>query len=290
MQSRADSGRRAKPQSSAAQRPRPRSPLTVSRDNGPTEGLEMLGKAMSIVHELADGKELSVAALAECTGEPVSSTYRLVSSLLAVGWIAPGLQRGRYRLGLYFLGIGSVVEDRLDLRERIRPALQRLRDRSNLTAHLCVRDGARAVCIDRIDAGEVRELVLRPGKSLPLVVGGAPMAILANLPPHEYESVRDLAIAQSEVEGFPRTAKAVDQMVNQTRLRGYAVSDNDVTPGIAALSTPVFDYCGQIAAAISIAGLREHVLGDSARDNAIAAIVDCGREASLALGWRGEPQ
>lgn len=252
------------------------------------EGLEILGKAMAIVRELADGQERSVTALAECAGEPVSSTYRLVSSLLAVDWVAPGVRRGRYRLGLFFMRIGSLVEDRIDLRERIRPALERLCLRTGQTAHLCVRDRSRAVCIDRVDAGDVRAMALRPGTSLPLVVGGAPMAILASLPQSEYESVRDLALAQLEVEYLSCTAEAIDRVVAETRSRGIAVSDGDVTPGVAALSAPVFDYRGQIAAAVSVGGLREHILSDNVRDGAIAAVMDCAREASMALGWPGE--
>lgn len=252
------------------------------------EGLTILDKAMTVVRVLTDGRECSVNELAECVEEPVSSTYRLLSSLLAAGWVAPGLKRGRYRLGLFFLRIGSQVEDRVDLRERTRPALQRLHQRTGQTAHLCVRDGLRAVCIERIDGGDVRWMGLRPGTSLPLVVGGAPVAILANLPVGEYESIRDSTLAQSGFGHSPGTVETVDALVAETRARGFAISDGDITPGVAALGTPVFDHSGQIVASISVGGLREHILDDGVRESTIAAILDCAREASLALGWPGE--
>ena len=42
--------------------------------------------------------------------------------------------------------------------------------------------------------------------------------------------------------------------------QGYAVSDEDVTPGIASLGAPIFDYTGCIRAAISLGGMRQFVL------------------------------
>ena len=38
------------------------------------------------------------------------------------------------------------------------------------------------------------------------------------------------------------------------------VSDNNVTPGIAAIGAPIFDHRGEVAASLSVSGLREGIL------------------------------
>jgi DNA-binding IclR family transcriptional regulator len=65
---------------------------------------------------------------------------------------------------------------------------------------------------------------------------------------------------------------------------GYSVSDEDVTPGIASLGAPVFDYTGQVRAAVSIGGMRQFLL-EEIRDEAVELLVNGAREISAALGY-----
>ena len=106
--------------------------------------------------------------------------------------------------------------------------------------------------------------------------------LLAFLPVAEQQTVLDEA---SDVVGDPpRPARSVIETdIDQVRRRGYAVSDGDVTPGIAALGAPVFNHRGDLVAAISVSGLRAQVLGDQERRN--IELIRAGAQAvSKALG------
>jgi DNA-binding IclR family transcriptional regulator len=252
------------------------------------EGLEIIAKIDAVVTALASEGELSVAELVERVGEPVSSTYRLLSNLLETGIVSAGSKRGRYRPGLFLMRIGSEVEDRTDIRERALPALRDLRAETGQTVYLCVRDRLRAVCIERLDGGDVRSMALRLGASLPLTVGGAPTALLAYLPRSEYESVRDASVAAAVSEGGRRDAAEIDRVVETARGNGVAVSDGDVTPGVGAVGAPVFNHRGEIVAAISVSGIRAHILGDDVRERVRDATKRSADDISAALGWQGE--
>jgi DNA-binding IclR family transcriptional regulator len=67
--------------------------------------------------------------------------------------------------------------------------------------------------------------------------------------------------------------------VRATRERGYAISDEDVTPGVASIGVPVFDHSGSVRASLSIGGLREPILGEgsSALELARAAAAEISR-------------
>jgi len=63
-----------------------------------TAGLEILGKANAVVAALEARAALTAAQIAETVGEPVSSTYRLLQTLTAIGWVETGRGRGLFRL------------------------------------------------------------------------------------------------------------------------------------------------------------------------------------------------
>jgi DNA-binding IclR family transcriptional regulator len=130
----------------------------------------------------------------------------------------------------------------------------------------------------------VRSLALQLGDSLPLWAGAAPIAILAFLP----KSERDRLIGELERSPGAASPSRLDlqDTIAQTRERGYAVSDKDVILGIAAVGAPVYNHRGELEAAISISGLRPHLLGDLAATAQI--VVAAATDTSAALGYSAE--
>jgi DNA-binding IclR family transcriptional regulator len=252
------------------------------------QGIEILDKVGAAIDALAEGRELTVKELAACVDEPVSSTYRLVSNLVRIGWVDPGSKRGQYRLGLFFLQIGGRVEDAIDIREHSLPWLRHLLETTGETAYLFIRHDLRAVCIERLDGDHVRLLAITLGASLPLVSGGAPRAILAFLPEQEYDQVVEPALAVAAAESRPSTREQVSRTIADVRRTRISISDGDITPGVAAIGAPVFNHRGEIAAAISVSGIRVNILGDDQREAVIQELAACANGISASLGWSGE--
>ena len=262
----------------------PATPTSGPAPDGEREssGLDLVTKVGAVLDALEARGELTAAELAAATGEPLSSIYRLVRSLTGIGWLDRGPRRGGYRLGLHFLSVGSVLEEAIDIREAALPALRGLVDETGATGFMCVRRAGRAVCVERIEGTTVRSPALQLGNSLPLYAGAAPRAILAYLPPAEQLTVLRDAVPQLGDPVRPSAATILAD-AEASRTAGYTVSDEDVTPGIAALGAPVFDHRGELAAAISISGLRSQVLGELA-DRNIALIGHAADAVSRALG------
>lgn len=242
-------------------------------------GVEIVSKAAAIIFALQGHGESTAQQLAEQVGEPVSSTYRLLTQLSTLGWVERGSQRGLYRLGLLLLRIGGLVEDRLDVRSAAIATLQSLLADTGSTSFLCVRRGDRAVCIERLEGGEVRSLAMRIGDSLPLHSGAAPMAILAFLPRGDQAAYLERL---RQGEGAERVRWAQSQ-IELVRARGHSVSDGDVTPGIAAIGAPVRNHRGEIEASISISGLRHRILTE--QTDSAGLVVAGALQASRALGF-----
>lgn len=225
---------------------------------GPDVGPGTLTKANAIVLALEIHGELNPRQIAELVHEPLSSTYRLVQSLVAIEWIEAGRRRGAFRLGMYFLRVGGRFEDSVDVRRLAFEPLRDLRTETGMTTFLCERRDTRAVCVERFDGMQVRSMPLQIGDALPLFVGAASLAILSFLPNGERQALLNLLAAQtpSAHSGVAELAAVVES----TRQRGYASTDNEVTTGIADLAAPVFNHRGELVASVSISGLRAAVL------------------------------
>lgn len=264
----------------------PRKPSTAPdpRRAAPEGSIQVLEKASAVLDSLAVETDLSAAQLAERIGEPRSTVYRLLASLQSMEMVEPGPRRGSFRLGLRLLQLGSAVVARYDERQAALPAMEDLQRESGETVFLCIRRGLNAVCIERLDGDHVQLLALRIGGTLPLHAGGAPPVLLAFEPEsfwHEYVGNAQLTRV---VDGQPIDPSALLAELREIRRLGFAVSDEDVTVGIAALGAPIFNYKGEICASLSISGTKPAILGD--RRNSVSRLVEHAERISRSLGHR----
>jgi DNA-binding IclR family transcriptional regulator len=250
--------------------------------------VNVLGKAAAVVDVLAEWPESTAAELAELTGQPRSTIYRLLESLQRLGWVEHGSARGRFRLGMRLFRIGSTVAGRFDERRAAMPVMEELHELTGDSIFLAVRREFETVCIERLDGNRVQTLALRVGGSLPLHAGGVSRALLA----FEPEELWSQYLRSCELDPFtPNTITSADALfadLRRIRREGYAVSDQDVTVGIAAVAAPVFDQRGHVTASLSISGVRDAVLGEQ-RDAMVELVRDGARRISLALGFEPAP-
>jgi len=244
----------------------------------------VLAKAMAILDRLAEEGETTPAHLSELIDEPRSTVYRLLASLQDLEYIEPGSRRGTYRLGLKLFRLGSTVVSRYDERQAALPVMERLHEATGESIFLCVRRGLQAVCIERIDGARVTLLELRLGGALPLHLGAAPRALLAFEPEDVWEQYLADAHPEPRAPNTPLTLEAIVEGLRATRDRGFAVSDQDVTLGVAAIGAPIFGHTGKVRASLSVGGLRDIILGDGSHVSEL--VVSGAREISHALGYR----
>ena len=234
-------------------------PVNSNAAAAATRAPSLLVKAGALMEALAQERIATSARLTELIDEPVSSVYRMLATLADIGWVEQIGHRGPYRIGGKMLSLASDLTRHLDIRRAALPVLKRIHEATGETTFLCVRHGTRAVCIERIDGVRVNSRVLRLGRSLPLHVGAAPRALLAFADREGWEEYAAIA-ALTENLGHDISRSALYAELEDIRTAGFVVSDNTVTPGIAAVGAPIFDSRGAVAASLSVSGLRDGIL------------------------------
>jgi DNA-binding IclR family transcriptional regulator len=224
--------------------------------------IQVIDRAVTLLDLLAASERpVGMTELARGAGLSKTTTRRVLASLERHK-LCERTPEGQYRLGLKLFELGMFVQERLDLRERSRAELTRLAEASKLTAFLCIREDRRAICIERIDGPYAHSLALRLGGALPLHTGAAPLVLLAYCSDEEVEQyLEHEPLHDGLTERTATTREEILARVHSVRERGYAVSNQDVTTGVAAIGAPVFDHSRTLVASISVSGLTPHVLG-----------------------------
>jgi DNA-binding IclR family transcriptional regulator len=253
---------------------------TTHEFNAPESNDSVLAKASSLMEALAVERVSTSATLADLIGEPISSVYRMLGTLVETGWIEQLGHRGSYRIGSKMISLAGNLLNQLDLRRAALPLLREIHDATGESVFLCIRSGPRAVCIERIDGKRVNSRRLALGSSLPLHLGAAPRALLAFDSPKSWE---DYAAVMDQSSDFSLSARSRAEFygkLKEIRDAGFALSDDEVTPGMAAVGAPIFDHRGHVIASLSVSGLRDGILN---QPDSSPSIIDLARDGARRL-------
>lgn len=237
------------------------------------EPTRALDKASRVMDALAAESGLSPADIADACDIPRSSVYRVLDGLVDVGWAVTDAD-GNYSLSLDWLRLAEAARAS---RKEWQPAIavmHAITAQTGMTSFLSVVSGTEAVCMECVQGQAIDSLVVRPGCVLPWYAGADGRAALAHC---------DDAVAEQYLAGAPfpayteHTLVAADQLredIRLTRERGYALSNEDVTLGIGAVSVPIMDNeSGRVIASLSVGGFVDDVL---AAQESLAALLRDG--------------
>lgn len=162
-----ESSRRAVDEGRAGERGR-----MMGRRTPDTDGRGVLEGAFRLLQALPDiDGPGQPGRLAQVTGIPRPSVYRLMAQLLAVG--AVELRGDVYRLGAGMLELASRVEPTEGLRRGALDVMQTLRERTGATVSLVARSGTDAVVLEAVPGRDVLPVHIRSGTVMPPVAAGA---------------------------------------------------------------------------------------------------------------------
>jgi DNA-binding IclR family transcriptional regulator len=211
-----------------------------------------LDRGLQILDMLESASEpLGVTEIALALGVDKSTAYRLLSTMLARGYVEQ-LDTKKYRLGTRCIHLGSVALNNVDTRAEAAPFLEELAQRTGKTVHLAIPTDNEAIYVDRVQGRSVIAISTSVGSEAPMHCTATGKAILARLPP---ELVRHLCPEQKLVRFTPHTITDLAQLqqhLEVVREQGYAVDNEERYEGVRCVAAPVLGHSGQVVASIGI--------------------------------------
>jgi DNA-binding IclR family transcriptional regulator len=169
------------------------------------------------------------------------------------GFVVHLPEEKRYGLGVAAFEVGSGYSRQEPLQRIARRLLAGVVDATHQSAHLAVLHGRDVLYVVEERAPGRPPLVTDVGVRLPAHLTASGRAILASLPPAQVLALYPDADAFVDRHGTgPRTLTALRTVLLETRQRGYAIEDGEVTPGFASVAAPVLDHNGHPVAGIAV--------------------------------------
>ena len=261
---------------------------------GSTEwrGRSVISKVVALLDAFSPrAAELSLNELAQRTGLPVSTTYRLVSELVEWG----GLERvdgGGYRIGLRMWEIGALAPRGETLRDVALPFMSDLFEATRENVHLAVLDGAEVLYVEKLSGRTAMPVRTRRGGRLPLHATAAGKVLLAHAP----ESLLRATVAAGLRRYTAHTIIAPGHLrraLTEIRRSGIGYAREELTVGSHSVASAVLDADGAAVAALSVtlrAGRTDpRRLGPAVRTAAISVSRGLQERALLVPTARDRP-
>ncbi len=245
---------------------------------GPS-GSQTLLRGLDVLELVADGP-ITLNDLASRTGLTKTTTHRLAAALVERGYLSFVAREG-YNLGPKLLELGYHATQQINLPRVARPHLEALSDRTDDTVHLGVREGDRALYLDKISGNRRVEVQSRVGERQPLRSTGLGKALLL-------DETEDQWRRSFEVEEA-NAASRIGLAEFLTRMRSYAAAGRafdleENEDRIRCVAAPVRDASGRIVGAISLSSAAQYM--DDERMAALSGEVTAtARAISRDLGW-----
>jgi IclR family transcriptional regulator, pca regulon regulatory protein len=198
--------------------------------------------------------DLTIAEVARRADMDNATAFRLLNTLVEIGYVNRVPDTRKFRLALKVLDLGFNAIARSDLRTCARPILRSLVGEINEAASVGVLDGAEVVYVERIQAGLARLGVdVRIGNRVPAYSTAIGHAILAWLPQPTQISILQSQPRKQLTATTPTDLDELLARLEQVKRRGYAISDQEMVSGLYVLAAPILDTDGIPLAALSIA-------------------------------------
>ncbi|OAF07222.1 hypothetical protein AYJ54_18010 [Bradyrhizobium centrolobii] len=217
-------------------------------------GTALLGKACDILELIGRSPGLlDQMRLAEQTGIPRATLYRILAALISRGLIRADPRTQAYTLGFNFLDLAQNAWSSSDLASIATVELRRLRDLTGETAYLAVQEGHHVLSLGRFESAHSERSNARLGALKPMHCTSQGKAILAHLSDAQVE----LALRNGLGKFTDKTICDPEQLkahLTIVRARGYAIDDEEIILGTRCVGTAILDPSGKPLAAISVAG------------------------------------
>ena len=215
--------------------------------------ISSLEKGLNVLSLLAEHGPMSVSRVAGALGYNRAGAHRFLSTLRELGYVqqTPG---GEYEPTFKILELSTKVASRFEIRKSASLFMRHLSATTKETINLGFIQGTDLVHLDKIDSPELLRMDPEIGSRAPAQNTALGKAILAFLPPEEFESFCSRADWTALTPRSSTTREVLIQELDRVRQHGWAMDNEELCLGLRCIAVPIFDHADYPRYAISISG------------------------------------
>lgn len=248
--------------------------------------IRVVDRTLNLLKLLSDGNPRTLTEISREISISSSTVFRILSTLSSHNFIQKDEKNGEYKLGLAFLEMAGAFFKSVDVRQQALPELEKIRDLTSETIHLGILDQMEVVYLEKFHGLHAIGLMSsRIGGRAPAYCTGLGKVMLAY---QDQENVRAYFEARGMKEFTVKTITDVDALIDhlvQIRDQGFSIDDGEHENGVRCVAAPIFDFTGNVVAAISLSGPSERLDPIAQNQKLIEWIREAGAEISKKMGY-----
>jgi DNA-binding IclR family transcriptional regulator len=193
--------------------------------------------------------------ICEQVGIHKSKAYTILNTLMKFGFVEKDSQMKTYSLGPGLILLSRYFLDNLPYMQVVSHFITALGRETKSTALFCMISGGYVFILEKYEGNQNVSFTLRIGHRLHITLGSIGKSIVAFMPDEKREQI--LARKKLYFHGDPASLdlKQLRNELEECRRKWYASSDiGEITPGISAVSAPVFGPNNQVIGCVALLG------------------------------------
>jgi IclR family pca regulon transcriptional regulator len=223
----------------------------VARRDSSPDFVEAIARGLDVIRAFGPRQPvMTLAAVAAAASLPRPTARRILLTLEELGYVrAAG---GGFELTPRVLDLGMCYVLSRGLWEIARPHMEQLVARTHESSSVAQLDGSDIVYVARVAVPKIVTLAVTIGTRFPALPTSLGKVLLAALPPGEAERI----LAEPSRSGITaRWQPGADERaaaLREVRARGWALTDEQLAPGIRSVAAPLRDGEGLVIAALNV--------------------------------------
>ncbi|MBS1796666.1 MAG: IclR family transcriptional regulator [Acidobacteria bacterium] len=182
---------------------------------------------------------------------PKSSASYILRILENRGYLTRETNSGKYRLGLKLMGLTRESATHTDIREVAKPIMESFVKRTSLSTHLAVLDNGRAVYVEKVEnPNSFIKMDIWVGHRLPVHSTAIGKVLVSNMTEEDVVAILELRGMEKKAPRTITNPKRYLKELEKVRTYGFALDNEENSPGVRCIASPVFDAQGKIVAAL----------------------------------------
>lgn len=213
--------------------------------------IEALARGLDVIRAFGPNRPaMSLSEVAAATGLARPTARRILLTLEELGYVrAIG---GVFTLAPRVLELGMAYIGSTSIWELARPHMEALVARTGESSSLAQLDGSDIVYVARVAVPKVITFAVTIGTRFPALQTSLGKALLAWLPPDELEKTLTEPSRSGISPRWTPDVKERDHELREVRSLGWALTDEQLAPGIRSIAAPVRDSATHVVAALNV--------------------------------------
>lgn len=260
--------------------------MVMNFSTKPVVVVPALEKALDILEYIAQsGTSVTAKELSTELRIPHASVYRTVKYLCNRGYLKQDQQdEGQYSLGPQLLHLAHALSKQFDLLTAAGPIIRELAAKSIQTAQIGILQDLGVMYIDQALPIKPVNIIAALRTIIPVNVSASGKVLVAHLPQREREYFLEHCTLAAQT---PRSVVEVSlfrQELQKVRDQGYALDFEEYARGIGCAAAPIWNYKGQVIAAIGVTGPIADYVDEARLKRLIRLVKEAAEELTSNIG------